>query len=93
MTSVVLPAPFGPDEAENLAALQRDADFIDGDEAAETDGHAAGLKVHVERRPAADRHCSGGNFSTEKRPMQANLPLVACRMAIGRVVWMCSLDV
>jgi hypothetical protein len=29
-----------------------------------------------------------GNFSTENRPTQENLPLVALRMAIGRVVSM-----
>ena len=84
-----------PDQAEDFAALQGDADLIDGDEAAEPDAdrlrrQAAWRSV---RSSLAHPYCSGGNDSTVKRPTQANLPLVACRIAIGRVVWMCSFGV
>jgi hypothetical protein len=43
-------------------------------------------------RPVEERsYCSGGNDSTVKRPTQENLPLVAFKIGIGRVVWMWSL--
>ena len=44
LNSVVLPAPFGPDEAGDAAGLGRDADLVERDVAAEADGDVADLK-------------------------------------------------
>ena len=75
------------DETENFAALEPYADLIDGNKAAEPDAHRLRRKVH-RRAPGRPlpRYCKGGNNSTVKRPTEANLPLVAARIAIGRVV-------
>ena len=46
LKNVDLPAPFGPDQAENVALLQRHGGRIDGLEAAKGLGHVAGFKEH-----------------------------------------------
>src|ERR1700722_636810 len=53
------------DEAEDLAALERHADVIHGDEAAETDGYAARLKRHV-KRPCGGRVIAAAKTSPPK---------------------------
>ena len=83
-----------PNKSENFAALEPDADLVDSNKTAEPDAHRLRRKVHRRASsPSLSRYCKGGNNSTVKRPTDANLPLVAARIAIGRVVWMCSLFV
>mgnify|MGYP003694040109 CR=1 FL=1 len=50
----VLPAPFGPEEAEGLAALDVEVDAVDGHELAETLDQSAG--VHQRQRCACIHH-------------------------------------
>ena len=49
LISVVLPGAVGPDQPENLAALQREADVVDRDQAVKAPGEVADFEdgIHV----------------------------------------------
>ena len=91
LTSVVLPAPFGPIRPSISPRASVRADVIDRDEAAEADGHtlapeAAWLTRPVEEPVLLQRR----ELLHREAADAANLPLVDAMIAIGRVVWMWS---
>ena len=50
LKQVVFPAPFGPDQAEDLAAADLEADVVEGGQTAELDGEAVGAQQRFAHR-------------------------------------------
>ena len=69
LNSVLLPAPFGPMTAEDLALLDVEADVVDGDQAAEALGQVLDLE---QAHSAASRHprraAIGGTSASSSPP-------------------------